>query len=176
MHTTILKSLNLKMDFKKFEDEPDNENSRKVGDNTNAHLTDNSGTSGGDDDVRLGQLDFEFRRNPVKTWFRMMFPHLKIATLSVGFVIIFVIIYLFQLLLWRNNEWKCVLYSLGSDFTPAIKRWQVQRLITADFLHNDWAHLLWNCFVLLSTGCNAEHYLKILPYAILAFASIQKYI
>ena len=87
-------------------------------------------------------------------------------------MVILVLIYLFQLLLWKNNEWKCVLYSLGADFTPAIKRGQVQRLILADFLHNDWAHLLWNCFVLLSTGSNAEHYLKIIPYSILIFASI----
>lgn len=71
------------MDFKKFEDEGDYENNKKQGDNTNSHLAGSTDTGGGED-VRLERLDFEFRRNPVLTWFRMMFPHLNLATLTVG--------------------------------------------------------------------------------------------
>lgn len=158
------------MEFKKFEDEGDNEN-KKQGDNTNSYLGGNT-DSGKADDVRLERLDFEFRRNPLQTWFRMMFPHLNFATLSVAIAVVIALVFILELLLWRNNEWKCLLYSLGSNFTPAIKRGHIQRLFFPDFLHNDWARLIWNMFVFLSVGCNAEYYLKIVPYLILVVASI----
>jgi rhomboid protease GluP len=39
-------------------------------------------------------------------------------------------------------------------------------------LHNDIFHLLWNCFVLIVVGCNAEYYLGSIGYAILLGCSI----
>lgn len=65
-----------------------------------------------------------------------------------------------------------MLYNFGANHTPSIQDWHLHRFFMPGILHNDIYHLLWNCFVLLVVGCNAEYYLGTIGYAILLGCSI----
>lgn len=175
-------------DFEKFQDEVESSSdsskkkSNKKGDTKNDH------SKGGDhtdskffipnepieyaDEFRNERLDYNFRRNPFLSWLKMMFPHFKLLSISVIYVVVLLIIYGIEWILYVNNRWSCVTYAMGSNYIPAIKRGHVQRLIIPSFLHNDLPHLLWNCFVLLAVGSNAEYYLGTIGYGGLIGAAI----
>lgn len=125
-----------------------------------------------DEDNRLNKLDFRFQKKPVQTWFEMLFPHFKLLSLNTAIIVLWIFVFLIQLLLWKNNRWSCVSYSMGCKYTPAIQRWQIHRLFLPAILHHHTIHLLFNSFALLSLGCNCEFYLGHAGYGILWVASL----
>lgn len=158
-------------DFKRFEDDSDVERKGEDLTNTKFHFPNNQI----DDDAtefRNEKLDYNFRRNPIKSWFRMMFPHFNLVSITTGYALLLIVFFIIECLLLMNNTWACVTYTFGSNYTPAIQRWHVQRLVFPAFLHNDLPHLLWNVFVLAAVGMNAEHYLGTIGYSALLGASI----
>lgn len=164
-------------DFKKFNDESSSsssssESSKKKGDKTTSKFVNSSQPVYGEEEFRNDKLDANFRRSPIKTWLKMLFPHFRLLSISVILAVIILLLYIIQLLLYINNSWSCLTYTLGSNYTAAIKRWHIYRLVAPAFFHNDLAHCLWNMFVLICVGCNAEYYLGTIGYAGLLGASI----
>jgi membrane associated rhomboid family serine protease len=159
-------------DFKRFEDDSDVERKGDDLTTTKFHFPNNQI----DDDAeefRNEKLDYNFRRNPIKTWLKMMFPHFTLVSLTTGYMLILSVFYLIEFLIYLNgNYWSCITYTFGSNYTPAIQRGHVQRLVFPAFLHNDLPHLLWNLFVLAAVGMNAEHYLGTIGYGALMAAAI----
>lgn len=158
--------------FKEFEDESDSESSKAKGDNTTSVLQVAPQPIENAIEFRNERLDYNFKRKPFRTWLKMMFPHFSLLSVSIFYIIILIFFYIVELLLWINNTWSCVTYSFGSNYTPAIRRGHLQRLVIPGFLHNDTPHLVWNCFVLLCIGLNAEYYLGTIGYLIMIGASI----
>ena len=156
--------------FKKFEDDEDPEDNK--GDNTSSMFQIQEPTLNYAREFRNEKLDMNFRRNLIGTWLKMLFPHFKLISLTSAYALILIIFYVIEILLWINNSWSCVTYTFGSNYTPAIHRWHLQRLILPAFLHNDFPHLGWNLFVLAAVGMNAEHYLGTLGYAALIGTAI----
>jgi hypothetical protein len=58
------------------------------------------------DEFRNGRLDYNFRRSPIKTWLKMMFPHFRFTTVSNAYCIVIIFFYIVQLILWMNNNWS----------------------------------------------------------------------
>ena len=61
-----------------------------------------------------------------------------------------------------ETSWKCSLYYLGANVTPPIQyNYQLWRLFTSFFLHQNLAHLLMNSFLRFVFGISSINYLKI---------------
>lgn len=75
-------------------------------DNTTTYF----GTSGGkpvyNEEPRDKNMDSNFQKNPCLTWIKMLFPHFKIASISVGFAVFLILVFLIELLFWINNAWS----------------------------------------------------------------------
>lgn len=162
--------------YDKFEDDSsssDSSSHKKHEDKTDAKIVDNSHSfMPPQGEFRTNRLDYNFRKNPLKTWLRMMFPHFTLVSLTVGYMLLLIFFYIVEWLIFSKNTWRCTLYSMGSNYTIAIQRGQFQRLFMPAFLHNDLPHLLWAIFVLLAVGCNAEYYLGTIGYSALMGGSI----
>lgn len=65
-----------------------------------------------------------------------------------------------------------MIYKFGANELPSIRNAELQRFILPGVIENDVYHLLWNCFVLLVVGCNAEYYLGTAGYGMLILSSI----
>jgi rhomboid protease GluP len=53
--------------------------------------------------------------------------------------------------------WQCTLYDFQAKYTYAISnKYEVWRLITPIFLHQNWVHLFWNVFSLFMIGFVVE--------------------
>lgn len=155
-------------DFQKFENE-DEEN--KSGDQTKSMFVVKDPSQDYSHEFRNEKLDEKFRNEPVKTWLKMLFPHFDLVSLTTAYAVILIAIFIIELLFWLGSRWVCITYHMGANYTPAIHRWQIHRLVFPTFLHNDLPHLVWNVFVLFAVGMNAEHYLGTVGYGILIAAS-----
>jgi hypothetical protein len=58
------------------------------------------------EEPRDKNMDSNFAKNPCLTWIKMLFPHFKIASLSVAFAVILIIVFLVELLFWNKNAWS----------------------------------------------------------------------
>jgi len=157
--------------FKQFHDEGDAENNGG-GDNTTSFFNEARENVDSSEEFRNERLDSNFRKNPIPTWLKMMFPHFNLLSITTLYALLLIIFYILELLFYINNTWSCVTYSFGANYTPAIQRGHLQRLIFPAFLHNDFSHLLWNVFVLFAIGMNAEFYLGTVGYSALIGTSI----
>lgn len=152
-------------DFKKFDNEDDAEHNKSAPDSTDAKWTHSSYIGNDSEDFRLNKLDYSFRKNPIMSTIWTIFPHVKLVSLTTGYIMLIILFYILEMIMKAGgNRWSCVLYGFGSNYTPAIQRGQIQRLIMPGFLHNDLCHLLWNIFAMLSIGSNCEFYLGTLPH------------
>lgn len=154
--------------FEKFEDEDEE---RRGNDQTTSMFVVKEPSPDYANEFRNEKLDEKFRSNPVKTWLKMLFPHFQLFSLSTLYAAILLLIFIIELLFWAGSSWVCITYHMGANYTPAIHRWQIHRLVFPTFLHNDFPHLAWNIFVLFAVGMNAEHYLGTIGYAALIAAS-----
>jgi membrane associated rhomboid family serine protease len=151
-------------DFLKFEDDSEQEHPNGDLTGVSSHIPFSS-LYDDKEEFRNERLDHYFRRNPIISWFKMMFPHIKLVSVTSAFMTLLLLIYAVEMFLWYNkNHWDCVTYHFGSNYTPAIQRWHLHRLVFPGFLHNDVPHLGWNLFVLAAFGMNAEYYLGTIAY------------
>ena len=68
------------------------------------------GTSGGkpvyNEEPRDKNMDANFQKNPCLTWIKMLFPHFKLASISVAFSAFLIVVFVIELLLWISNDWS----------------------------------------------------------------------
>ncbi|CAI2375862.1 unnamed protein product [Moneuplotes crassus] len=154
--------------FEKFEDDDEQHAS---GNNTKSMFEVKEPSPDYSREFRNETLDEKFRNDPVRTWLKMLFPHFELFSLTTLYILILIVVFIIQLLVWLTSRWTCVTYHMGANYTPAIHRWQIHRLVFPTFVHNDFPHLGWNVFVLFAVGMNAEHYLGTVGYVVLIAAS-----
>ena len=151
-------------DFLKFEDDTESDQPKDDLTGISGHVPFSS-LYDDKEEFRNERLDHYFRRNPIVSWLKMMFPHIKLVSVTSIFMLFLLVVYVIEMIFWFNeNHWSCVTYRFGSNYTPAIQRWNLHRLICPGFLHNDIPHLGWNLFVLAAFGMNAEYYLGTTVY------------
>lgn len=152
--------------YAEFKDEKDPEDHQKsvVADATDAQWTHSTYNGVDKDDDRLTKLDYQFRKEPIKTTLKIIFPHYRLISITSGYVAMIIFFYILTWIMYQRNPWKCVIYSFGSNYTPGIQRGHIQRLFMPGFLHNTIWHMIWNCFAIISIGSNCEYYLGTLPY------------
>ena len=94
------------MSFSKFEDEKDVEQSRSAPDNTEAKWTHSTYIGDNKAEPRVNNLDYNFRRNPIQSTIKTLFPHFNIISLTVGYAILLVVFYVLELIMWSHNRWR----------------------------------------------------------------------
>ncbi|CAI2375661.1 unnamed protein product [Moneuplotes crassus] len=154
--------------FQRFADEDEE---RAGADNTSNMLSIKDPSPDYSREIRNEKIDDKFRRSPIKTWLKMLFPHFELLSFSTLYALILAIVFVLQVLVWFTSRWTCVIYHMGACYTPAIHRWQIHRLVFPTLLHYDFPHLAWNIFVLAAVGMNAEHYLGTVGYICLIAVS-----
>jgi rhomboid protease GluP len=151
-------------EFLKFEDDTESDQPKDDETGVSAHIPFSS-LYDDKEEFRNERLDHYFRRNPIVSWLKMMFPHIKLVSVTSLFMSLLLLVYVVEMIFWFNDHhWTCVTYRFGSNYTPAIQRWNLHRLVWPGFLHNDIPHLGWNLFVLAAFGMNAEYYLGTTVY------------
>lgn len=109
-------------------------------------------------------------------YYKLIYPDLIIMSLKkskayITWVLIIINFLFFYLEIAGNTNDIENLYKLGGLLPEAVWAGQYWRLITANFIHYDWAHLLTNLVGLYFLGRFVELSLGIIPYLIAYFIS-----
>ena len=90
--------------FRKFEDEGDAEAN---GDNTTSFFKSPPAEAVDDHtEFRNKNLDSNFKRDPIRTWLKMMFPHFELFSITTIYSLLIIVFYVLEMLLYMKNSWS----------------------------------------------------------------------
>lgn len=121
---------------------------------------------------KLVEAREEFKDSPMKATLDFLFPYFKLKSVTVIYIALCILVYIFQWVLYRKYDWTCVLFKCGSKYLPVIQRHlHLFRLLLPVFLHITVWHLLWNMCALLLLGNSSEHFFGYSNFLVLLFLS-----